>query len=115
MVRPMTPGIELAESIEQAQILVIVHTRDILGDRTAQRYHAQPLCPFGGKGLDRIVDLKRPLAVQFPCYPPECPATGRRQNCAAAKKTIMTEKLIAAGDARFRFTEFVSFHGFPIA
>jgi len=59
----MTPGIEPAESIEQAQILVINHSRDIFGDRAAQRHHAQSLCPFGGKGLDRIVGLQRPLAV----------------------------------------------------
>ena len=59
----MTPAIELAERIEQAQILVIVHARDIFADRTAQRHHAQPLRPFGRKGLDRIVDLQRPLTV----------------------------------------------------
>ena len=63
MIGPMTPGIELAERIEQAQILVIVHAHDIFADRTAQRHHAQPLRPFGGKGLDRIVDLQRPLTV----------------------------------------------------
>jgi hypothetical protein len=57
----MTPGIELAERIEQAQILVIVHARDIFADRTAQRHDSQPLRPLGGKGLDRIVDLQRPL------------------------------------------------------
>ena len=38
----MTPGIELAQRIEQAQILVIVHAPDIFTDRTAQRHHAQP-------------------------------------------------------------------------
>ena len=59
----MTPRIELAERIEQAQILVIVHARDIFPDRTAQRHHAQPLRSFDGKGLDRIVDLQRPLTV----------------------------------------------------
>ena len=63
MIGPMTPGIQLAERIEQAQILVIVHARDIFADRTAQRHHAQPPRPFGGKGLDRIVDLQRPLTV----------------------------------------------------
>jgi hypothetical protein len=31
--------------------LVIVHAPDIFSDRTAQRHHAQPLRPFGGKGL----------------------------------------------------------------
>ncbi len=35
MFRPMTPGVELAECIEQTQILVIVHARDIFPDRTA--------------------------------------------------------------------------------
>jgi hypothetical protein len=44
-------SIELAQRIEQAQILVIVHAPDIFSDRTAQRHHAQPLRPFGGKGL----------------------------------------------------------------
>ena len=63
MFGPVPPGIELAERIEQAQILVIVHARDIFADRTAQRHHAQPLRPFDGKGLDRIVDLQRPLTV----------------------------------------------------
>jgi hypothetical protein len=59
----MTPGIELAEGIEQVQVLVIVNARDIFADRTAQRHHAQPLRPFDGKRLDRIVDLQRPLTV----------------------------------------------------
>ena len=59
----MTPGIELAERIEQAQILVIVHACDIFANGTAQRHHAEPLCPFGRKRLDRIVDLQRPLTV----------------------------------------------------
>ena len=63
IIGPMTPGIELAERIEHAQILVIVHARDIFADRTAQRHHAQPLRPFGRKRLDRIVDLQRPLTV----------------------------------------------------
>ena len=63
MIGPMTPGIELAERIEQTQILMIVHARDIFADRTAQRHDSQPLRPLGGKGLDRIVDLQRPLAV----------------------------------------------------
>src|SRR5262249_11971802 len=64
--RPMTPGVELAESIEQAQILVIVHARYVFGDRTTQRQHAQSLRPCGGKGLDRTVDLQRPLTVPDP-------------------------------------------------
>ena len=63
MFGPMTPCIELAEGIEQAQILVIVNARDIFADRAAQRHHAQPLRPFGRNGLDRIVDLQRPLTV----------------------------------------------------
>ena len=42
---PMTSGIELAEGIEQAQILVIVNARDVFADRTAQRHYAQPLRP----------------------------------------------------------------------
>jgi hypothetical protein len=64
MIGPMTPGIELAERIEQAQILVIVHARNIFADRTAQRHHAQPPRPFGGKGLDRIVNLQRPVCTE---------------------------------------------------
>ena len=63
MFGPMPPGIELAERIEQAQILVIVHPRDIFPDRAAQRHHAQPPRPFGWKGLHRIVDLQCSLAV----------------------------------------------------
>jgi hypothetical protein len=46
-----------SERIEQAQILLIVHARNIFADRTAQRHYAQPLRPFVGKGLYRIVDL----------------------------------------------------------
>ena len=57
MIGPMTPGIELPERIEQPQILLIVDTRYIFTDRATQRHHAQPLRPFGRKGLDRIVDL----------------------------------------------------------
>ena len=63
MIGPMTPRIKLTESIEQSQILVIVYTGDILADRAAKGHHMQSLRPFGGKGLDRIVDLQRPLAV----------------------------------------------------
>ena len=63
MFGPMTPSIELAERIEQAQILTIVHARNVFGNWTAQRHHAQPLRPFGGKRLERIVDLQRALAV----------------------------------------------------
>ena len=59
----MTPGIELAERIEEAQILMIVHAGNIFADRTAQRDHVQPLRPFNGKGLQRIVDLERSLTV----------------------------------------------------
>ena len=63
MIGPMTPGIQLAECIEKAEILVIVHAGDIFGDWTTQRHHAKPLGPFGRKGLNRIVDLQRPLTV----------------------------------------------------
>jgi len=63
MFGPVTPGVELAERIEKAQILVIVHARDIFGDWTAQRHYAQPLRPFRTKGADRIVNLQRPLTV----------------------------------------------------
>ena len=63
MIGPMTPGIELAERIEEAQILMVVHARNIFADRTTQCHNAQPLRPFNGKGLDRIVDLQRPLTV----------------------------------------------------
>ena len=59
----MTPGVELAESIEQAEILVIVHARYVFGDRATRRQHAKSLRPCDCKGLDRIVDLQRPLTV----------------------------------------------------
>ena len=59
----MAPGIELAEGIEQAQILVIINAFHVFADGTAQRYDAQLPCPFGGKGLNRIVDLQCAFAV----------------------------------------------------
>src|SRR5262249_39530834 len=40
MLGPMTPGIELAERVEEAQILVIVHAGEIFANRTAQRHDA---------------------------------------------------------------------------
>ena len=63
MIGPMTPGIELPERIKQPQVLVIVDARYIFSDRAAERHHAQPLRSFDRKGLDRIVDLQRPLTV----------------------------------------------------
>jgi uncharacterized membrane protein len=59
----MTPGIELAERIEQAQILVIVHARSVLADRTTQRDDAQPMRALRREGRDRVADLQRTLAV----------------------------------------------------
>ena len=63
MIGLMPPRVELAQRIKQPQILVIVHARDIFADRATQRYHAQPASPFRRKGLNRIINLQRPLTV----------------------------------------------------
>ena len=64
MFGPMTPGIELAERIEQAQILVIVHARDVFANRTAERHYTESLRPFDGRGVDRAMTAARAAARQ---------------------------------------------------
>ena len=90
----MTPGIELAERIEQAQILVIVHARDIFADRTAQRHHAQPLRPFGGKGLD--LGTRRSPFEELPIPPltdREARWRGATSACASASLSAKLDSM----------------------
>jgi hypothetical protein len=60
----MPPGVELAERIEQAKVLVIVHAWDVLADRTAKRDNAQPMRALRREGFDRVADLQRAVCTE---------------------------------------------------
>jgi hypothetical protein len=60
IIGPMTPGIELAQRIEQAQILVIVNAPDIFTAARSRRSHRQLASTGFAAWIDTISSVKRP-------------------------------------------------------
>jgi hypothetical protein len=63
LVRPMSPHVELSQSVEQPEILIIVDAFDIFRNGTAKRHDAEVIGSVRWKGSDRISNLQRALAV----------------------------------------------------
>src|SRR5215472_18135603 len=60
--RPVTPGVELAEAVQAADDLIEIRATFLL-DHRAEGGDVEPVRPVVGKAADRILDTQRPFAV----------------------------------------------------